>query len=419
MRSFILTILVCVTGAVAPSNAEDAVQPYQAHMKKAGAAYEAQDWGGLNQHLDAAQALRPYSLYVWKNRILARQLDGRTDEALALADTIAQRGLSMSVAGHEALDALTANPQFAPIAEAMAANMAPIGDAVVLTLYDQPNLLPEAYALGGKGVEIIGSVRTGKILDLGAAFSMESVAKAPGGVFDIELRGKKLWAAVNNQLAYENAGAEDSFAAIMIFDLKTGRTVRDIRMGESDALFGDLEVAKNGTAYASDSLTPRIFRLEKKSDAFDVLAEDPRFANLQGIALDQKKKRLFVADYLAGLFVIDIKTGAVTAIENSVNAHLGGIDGLYLYKGDLIGIQNGTAPQRIIRIKLNHDATEAIGFEVLAQNLDEWNEPTHGAISGDALKYIATSNWPSYDADWNLRDGAEPQPVRIMAVDLE
>ena len=414
----LLAIAVCIVAMVnGPAFAQ--TSSYQDNMTKAGAAFDAEDWPSLNTHLDAAQAIRPYSLYVWKNRILARQLDGRTDEALDLAEIIARRGLSMSLTGHEALDGLTADPAFAPIADAMAANLSPIGDAVNLLIYNDPGLLPEAYAATRRGAAYIGSVRNGKIIDLSNATHPTGIAMAPGGVFDIELRGKKLWAAINNQLAYENAVADDAFAAIMEFNTKTGAVLRDIRANVPDALFGDLEVARDRTAYASDSLTPRVFKLAPEANTLKVFAEDPRFVNLQGIALDQKKNRLFVADYLAGLFVVDTKTGAVSAIQNTIDAHLGGIDGLYLYKGDLIGIQNGTTPQRIIRVGLNKGADEAIGLEVLAQNLDYWNEPTHGAIIRDRLEYIATSNWPSYDKEWNVRDGAELQPVRIMSVPLD
>jgi len=43
---------------------------YQENMTKAGEFFETEDWAALNTHLDAAQAIRPYSLYVWKNRVL-------------------------------------------------------------------------------------------------------------------------------------------------------------------------------------------------------------------------------------------------------------------------------------------------------------------------------------------------------------
>jgi len=222
---------------------------------------------------------------------------------------------------------------------------------------------------------------------------------------------------VNNRLAYKDADAAAPFAAIMIFDAKTGDTLSDIRICEDSAMLGDLEVAKDGTAYASDSLTPRIYRLGPGGGAPKLFAEDPRFVNLQGIALDEKNRRLFVADYLAGLFIVDVETGAVSHIDNQADAHLGGIDGLYYHDDALIGIQNGTSPQRVVRIALD-GAGAAVSLEVLHQNLDGWNEPTHGAMLGKTFHYIATSNWPSYGDDGALKDEPAPKPLRIMSLPL-
>jgi hypothetical protein len=414
-RCFITTTLfylaiTCVSLAQEPLS-------YQENMEKAGESFETQDWRALNTYLDAAQEIRPYSLYIWKNRILARQLAGDTPGAIALADTIAKRGLSMNVAGHEALDALSAEPDFAPIAARMKANLAPIGDDAVLSTHDNNELLPEAFAIGRKDSAYFGSVRTGQILRVSKTGAWAGITFAPGGVFDIEVRGGKLWAAVNNQLAYENADPESKYAAFMQFDVKNGALIHDIRIGDSDALIGDIELAKDGTLYGSDSITPRLFILKPGGKDASIFATDARFANLQGIALDEKKHRLFLADYLTGLFVVDTKTGAVTAIGNPSDAHLGGIDGLYYYKGDLIGIQNGTTPLRIIKIGLKDN--QAVSLTVLAQNLTQWNEPTHGVIHGRNFQYIATSNWPSYDAEWKVREDTPPQPLRIMAVELD
>ena len=418
MRIKTISVAALALGLCMSAQAEEAFS-YRDYMARADKAYKAEDWGALNNNLDAAQALRPYSLYVWKNRILARQLDGRTDEAVNLARKIADRGLSMRLSGHPALEALTTAPSMAAIFTKMETNMAPIGIANIIKEINDASLLPEAYAESRKGGAYIGSIRTGKILKLGKTGEPEGIAFAQGGVFDIEIRGKKLWAAVNNQLAYEHADPENKFASVILYNWKTGAAIREIRISEPEALLGDLEVAKDGTVYASDSITPRLFKMAPGGETLDVFATDPRFANLQGIALDENNKRIFVADYLTGLFVIDTETGVVTTVANTIDAHLGGIDGLYIYKGDLIGIQNGTTPQRIVRIGLNDRANEVISFNVLQQNLDSWNEPTHGVIVKTRFNYIATSNWPSYDNNWNIREDAAPQPVRIMSVELK
>ncbi len=423
------SVISAVLGALFALSATTIRQPaaaqpvtYQDHVNAAGEAFQSEDWTALNTHLDSAQEIRPYSLYVYRNRVLARLLADRTDDALTLAEAAARRGLVLSFAGHPAFEAFVARPAFAPIARQMEANSAPIGGerSSVILQHDDTDLLPEALAYDRRGNAIIGSVRSGKILKAkrkGGDVSL--LATAPGGVFDIEVRGKTLWAAVNNQLAFEDADPDTAFASVMAFNATTGAVKRDIRVAEETALLGDLEVAKDGTVYASDSLTPRLFRMAPDGSTLEVFAEDPRFVNLQGIALDEKNDRIFVADYLAGLFVVDTKNGAVSAIANGADAHLGGIDGLYLYGDSLIGIQNGTTPQRIVYIGLSDDASEVTKFISMQQNLPEWNEPTHGAVIGDEFRYIATSNWPSYDEDWNVREDADLQPLKIMSLPLE
>ncbi|GJL92875.1 hypothetical protein [Hyphococcus sp.] len=393
---------------------------YRESMTRAAAAFEAEEWPALNEALDAAQSTRPWSLYVYRNRILARLLADRQDEALALAAKAADRGLSFNLTGHPAFDAFKALPAYAPIAERMEANMAAIGDADSVREFSANEHLPEAIAYDRKNNLYIGSVRNGSIFKAKKnAQELTRVATARGGVFDLEIRGDTIWAAVNNQLAYEDANPENKFASVMAFNAKTGAPFREIRVSDSEAIIGDIEVAKDGTVYASDSVTPRILKMEPGGQTLDVFADDPRFVNLQGIALDEKNHRMFVADYLGGLFVINTQSGAVTALENTADAHLGGIDGLYYYKGGLIGIQNGTTPIRIVYIGLNDDATAVSTFIAMQQNLDEWNEPTHGAVLGKKFHYIATSNWPSYDGEWKVREGAELKPLKIMTLPLQ
>ncbi|PQA85695.1 SMP-30/gluconolactonase/LRE family protein [Hyphococcus luteus] len=416
MKKTILAILaLCAVSA-----AHAAPQSYRDNMAAAGKAYEDENWPALNEALNAAQAMRPWSLYVYRNRILARLLAGREEEALGLAEKAADRGLALDLSGHPAFDKLAALSGFEAITARMEENAKPKGGGGPVRTFAETGLLPEAIAYGRKQTLYVGGVRTGEIVKAGEkAERLSPVAAAPGGVFDLEVRARHLWAAVNNPPPYEHAAPDKPFAAIMIFDGKTGRIVREARVGEDAAMLGDLEVAKDGTAYASDSKTPRIYRLAPGDNAPEIFMQDPRFVNLQGLALDEEHGRLFVADYLAGLFVVDLETGEATQIENAADAHLGGVDGLYYHEGVLIGVQNGTTPQRIVRIGLDEAGASAVSFTVLQQNLADWNEPTHGAVVGDNFHYIATSNWPSYNQDGGVKDKPARQPLRIMTAPLD
>ena len=415
MRIFPILAAVFIAGtAIADDVANDP-------MATAREAFAAEDWPTLVVALNAAQEERPYSLYLMKNRILAYVLAEDFENALALSRLVAERGIAMELTGHPALESFTATDAFAPIGAMLAKNNEPVGEETIVAELADPGLVPEALAYADKA-HFVGSARTGKILKLdddGAA----GIAFANAGVFDLEVRGDDVWSVTNNQLVYENLGAESPYAAIIIFNKKTGAPKREIRAAELDAIFGDLEVSRDGAAYASDSGPPRIFKLSPNGEDLNIWSIDDRYVNLQGLALDEANNRLFVADYLAGLFSVDLETGEATLIANDANAHLGGIDGLYLYKNSLIGIQNGARPHRIVKIDLNNEGTAATSLTVLQQALPGWTEPTHGVIVGKKLHYVATANWPLYqeqeEGPWVLLEGAEPAPLRIMSATLE
>ena len=272
MTKLMTAAALAATLFIAPAAAAPS---YGESMTAAGKAFQSEDWPALNDALDAAQEARPYSLYAYRNRILARMLDGRNDDALALAEKAAARGLVLDLAGHPAFEDLAALPGFAAVAGRMESNAAPVGAPQAVRAFEDSELLPEAIAFGRKGALYIGGVRNGAILSAAKkASSLSTLATAPGGVFDLEARDRTIWAAVNNQLAYEGASGETPFAAIMVFDAKSGDTLRDIRIVEENALLGDLEVAKDGAAYASDSITPRLFRLAPSGDLLDTAGYD-------------------------------------------------------------------------------------------------------------------------------------------------
>ena len=412
--------LVTLSVALALSGADAAAEPasptYAELVAEAQAAFAAEDFGLAVTRLDAAQAFRPYSLFLTRNRVLARFLAGDTAGAQALASAVAARGLALDLPATEAFDRLRADAAFADVLARFEENRKPLGTARIAAEHPETGLLPEAIAKAEGGF-LIGSVRTGAVMTLRGG-ALTEIMRLEGGVFDIEAAddGSVAYAVVNNQLAYEGAGARPPEAAVIKVNLDTGEVHWKSVAGNGDALLGDVEVL-GSTLFASDSLSTRIFAHAAGREP-QILSADDRFVNLQGVAADRKKGRMFVADYLTGLFVIDVDSGEVTPLANPSDAHLGGIDGLYLYKGDLIGVQNGTTPQRIVRIDLDRKGTSARSLTVLQQALPEWNEPTHGIIDGDRFVYIATSNWPAYGDDGAIREGAVLQPLRLMSVDL-
>lgn len=400
---------IAISLASAPAAASSI---YDDLISTAGAAFERQAWSEAARALDEAQSLRPYSLYVAKNRILAYALAGERLRAVGLAQTLADRGLSISFTGHPALTALAEEASLAPIIARMAANNEPVGQAETAFEIAQSDLLPESLLVRGRSRALLGSVRTGRIV----SGRGEEFATAPGGVYGLAEKPGVIWVVANARPPFAGAAVGPS-AAFYAFDQKTGQKICEVQSLDENSILGAIE-ATPAWLVASDSDTPRLLRLDGCHKAPSVLSQDARFVNLQGVAYDKRRKRLYVADYLAGIFAVELRSGEATPLKNSADAHLGGIDGLYVYKGDLVGIQNGTQPQRIVRLKLDKIGLDVTGLLVLQQALAEWREPTNGQIVGDELYYVATSNWPAYDENGALRPDVERAPVRIMVAPL-
>lgn len=165
---------------------------------------------------------------------------------------------------------------------------------------------------------------------------------------------------------------------------------------EGNHVFGDLIIAKNGDVYFSDSDKPAIYKIGPNSVSTFVLFKEDGF-NLQGLAFNKEQTKLFVADYLKGIAVIDMKSKNKTWLAFPDDASAKGIDGLVFYNNSLIAVQNGVKPIRITQLKLNAEQTEISGFKVLDNNRKEFNEPALATVVGGKLYFFANCPWNAYN----------------------
>jgi hypothetical protein len=90
-----------------------------------------------------------------------------------------------------------------------------------------------------------------------------------------------------------------------------------------------------------------------------------------------------------------------------------GLDGLYRNGDSLIGIQNGTEPERIVRFLLNTEESEITGDQVIHQvsRLD----PTH-AVEVDGWFYAVTNvGWSKVDDNTGqLKPGEKFTPPVLL-----
>jgi hypothetical protein len=128
---------------------------------------------------------------------------------------------------------------------------------------------------------------------------------------------------------------------------------------------------------------------------------------------------MYVADYSHGLLRVDLVARTVAALRAAPGVTLLGIDGLYLHDGTLIAVQNGVTPARVVRFCLDAEGTSVRRADVLDRNPALADEPSLGAVVGDTVFYVATSQWEKFDDTGRRRPGTVARPVTIVGAPLE
>ena len=125
----------------------------------------------------------------------------------------------------------------------------------------------------------------------------------------------------------------------------------------------------------------------------------PLLLSAQGLALDSAERTLFVADYARGLLRVDLASREVRPLDAPDDVMALGIDGLYAVGPDLIGVQNGNSPHRVVRLRLDADGQRIAGLEVLERAHPDYAEPTLGVVVGRDFYYVAASQWERFRDD--------------------
>ena len=358
--------------------------------------------------------------------IAARSLDtaGVVEALQLLADLGGGNDLSTSVDLAPLRDA----PAVRPVASRIAANARPVAGSRVAFTVQEADFWPEGLAHDPKtGAWFLGSVRHGKIIRVrpGGATDVLVHPRQDGlwGVFGmrVDTAASTLW--VTSAAIPQMAGftvADSGRSGIFAFDLSTGRPrgrwLLPERSGEH--LLGDLVLTSDGDVYATDSQAPVIWRLRRGGDRIEEFLRHPLFRSLQGPALDERERTLFVADYSHGILAVDLVTRHVRELPPPPRSTALGIDGLAWRDGSLLAIQNGITPARVVRLQLDPARTRITGIDVLDRQPELGDEPTMGLVYDGTFFYVGNSQWEKYDQAGRLRDDARLVGPRILALPL-
>lgn len=423
-----------------------------------GAARPALDPASLSEQ-QIAQTQVPKALYrlaavykqsgdlqrlTWTLQRLTALQPNVADLKLALATTYALRGekqetydlllrMQKQGLGYD----LSNNPNFAKVSETrvwkyvvdnLNLNLKPFGEGKVAFTLPKGDYLFDSLAFDPQRKKfLVGSVRDGTVRLVGEDGKLRDfiAPTAANGLWSVYAMAAvpeddALYLASTSSVYFKNFNKDDyGKAGVFKFKLSNGQFVEKYLLApdaEASTL-SSIAAGPGGQVFAADGLRNRIYRLD--GGALKIVVENPQLTSVRGLAFDPDGKRLYFADYVLGVFGVDLAAGTGFDLEYDVSKLvLGGVDGLYWHQHALVVIQNGMTPHRVMRLSLNDAGRKITRAAPLDAANPEFKLPTYGAIDGDGLYFIANSQKNDYGTYGTPKDDAKLEAVRVFRSDL-
>jgi hypothetical protein len=412
----IAAILLFASDSV--TNARDELA---ALRKQAHAAREAGDHSGyLQGTLKVRTLLNNYPsaiLSVARAYMEAGDSEKALDALTEFAD-LGQMDDGMIDGSNKTFAPLADSPRYKAVLEKFAQNKMPASTAETAFSLSDPGLVAEDIDFDPASKSfLITSVLEKKIVRVSESGAATDFAQSPSHwpmlAIKIDAARKLVWATEVALDGFTAAPKADwGRSAVLCFDYATGKLLRRVE-GPAGAALADVVLAPNGDLILSDGEKGGVYRLRNGNLQ---LMDGTDFISPQTAAMLPDGKRVFVPDYLRGIGILDLDSGSLKWLvqQATPGAALNGVDGLYFHRGSLFVTQNGTSPERVVRLKLDPSFSRIVSSEIIERNTPTLGDPTHGVFVGDDFYYIANSGWSELDDHGNLKPGSKLTAAHIM-----
>ncbi|WP_284652520.1 YncE family protein [Flavobacterium terrisoli] len=395
MRQYLYLLSIFISALV---SAQSQRELYNNSIK----AYEAKDYATFLKLTKTLDSIRPFHPTFTYNLASAYALNGKTDESLAVLKKVVLMNNANDFEKDADFNSLQNTEGFKAVLQLKANQSILVAHSKKAVTLSEKDLHTEGLTYLSKSKTWLASsihkrkivsfdLKTGicsdwlKTEDMLAVFAMKADAKE-----------QYLWVATSAMPEMENySAALDVKGEILKIDIKTKQIVKRFNV-DGNHVFGDIYVAKNNVVYISDSAKPMLYKIENDKMEMFLSFENEGF-NLQGIAMNDKEDQLFIADYLKGIAVVDMKTQSKTWLTLPEGTIGKGIDGLVFYKNKLIAVQNGVTPIRLTQFNLNAAQNEIESFSILDNSRPEFDEPALATMVGNRLYFFSNAPWKAYD----------------------
>ena len=397
-------------------------------FKRALTAHEQKNYAAFVENMEAALKLRPHHQVYMYDLAAGYALVGEKAKALALLSQAAAMGFVFREIDKDAdFSSLHGESGFEAVSKKFAENRAPVVQSEqAFTVYEK-GLVPEGLAYDPETKTFfVGSVYRRKIIAVNERGDARDFSHQSDGLWSVmgmkvDAKRRLLWGCTAGHQQMAHAKPEnDGKTAVFQYDLTNGKLVKKYPVPDDGQKhwLGDLTIDSKGDVYASDSLSPAIYVIRRDKNKIESFVGGSPFINPQGLVLTPDEKKLVMADYLKGLFLIDLQTKQVQEIAAPANTTVLGIDGIYRAGRNIIAVQNGIRPNRIVRMRLSDDFRKVEKMEVLEANNPLFDEPTLGVLVDNRFYFIANSQWGAIDEKGGLAPDEKLKDPIILSLEL-
>ncbi len=401
-------------GMVVPAHAQDEPAPQVWQPVDA----ETGRLSGITD-LQALKFMFPDSASV-RRRLLNAYLEAeRPADALAEAVELAKRGYVFSPAAQQMLLTLGPNDEQRAALALQESNGAPIEASRALAAVPAEVHLVESVwrdsrsgdlfvtSVVSRSLHVLRGRGTWQRVPISGAGSLSGIAFDPNSGL--------LW--VGSGVFDQTPDVATAFRGVIAIEPASGEEKRRLP-APAGVSPSDLTVAADGTVYASDPISGAVYRAAPGADELQTLIAPGTFRSPQGIVAFPGTSLVAVSDYAYGLALVDVVAETVHRIAADVPVLLDGIDGLWLDRDRLLGLQNGARPMRIVELTLSPDRARVVAAAVRERAPSAWTEPVGGNISNGELVYVATGQWDRFGAGGAPAGERPPVPTEIRALPL-
>jgi hypothetical protein len=438
MKSVIIpfTMLLLASLFTLPALAQEPVSEPQKPRKSSGrfpsdvagleemaqASIEEENWIRLLQTTILLRKQQPYELRHFVNMVIASAMLERPTAAYHYMLQMQQQGLSYDFNQLDETVSLRGTEVYDYLSDLLIRAGDPAGEAEAAFELAPDQALPTALAWDSTREKfLVGTAREGVILAVDEKSDSTEILRANEenglwAVMDVAVDAdrNRLWISSAAIPQFTGFKAQDlGKSGLFAFELDSLRLVGTYLPDEVNAPFefGSIAISPDGDVFVADRQVPVVYRKPADSHVIAPFLADKELNGFRDMAISEQGARLYLADSARGILVIDPENETAVMLDGPETLNLGGIEGMFQVGSELILIQSGIEPQRVLALQLDPSGGTVQEVRPMAIALEWFDRPSGGTLHGEAVYYFA--NTPSLEQDVTERE------VLVLRTDLD